>query len=665
MKSTLRKYMRAAKIAISFVIMLLVSGSDSPTPRKAKDAPKHSANHLAGQSSPYLLMHLHNPVDWYPWGPEAFAKAKKEGKLIFLSIGYSSCYWCHVMERESFNNEEVAKLLNKYFVCIKVDREERPDIDHIYMTSLEIMRKRGGWPLSLFLTAEAKPIAGGTYWPREDRTIEGEKYRGFKSILQIMADANSNSKENKFLHKQGDDVAARTVAALERLDLGIALVKLDRALIQEVVDDLKDGFDKVHGGFGQRANLFHGPKFPRPPTLSFLLHEGERTKSADLLGMVTLTLDKMAQGGIYDQIGGGFHRYSTERTWTVPHFEKMLYDNAQLAEVYARAYRLTKKPLYRQILLETLAYLDREMVSKEGAFYSSQDAETHHEEGRFYVWTDKEIEAALPNKADSDLLRKVYGAAGKPNFEEKYHILKLSKPIAEVAKEMKITEKELQARLAPLRQKLFDDRSKRDRPFLNTIALTAWSGLMIAGLAEAGLALDDPKVIAKAARAADFVLQQQRTKDGRLLRTYGAQPGQKPRAAVNAYLEDYAFLVHGLLNLHDAAKDKKWLDEARALTDTMIQYHGDKKAGGYYFTANDHEKLFARSKDQYDGAQPSGNSVAARNLVRLWIKTGEERYKTEAERTFKAFAGTLKTQTSGLCTMAEALNMFLEAKKKR
>ena len=651
--------LRCCALLLGFLILNDLSSGLADAP---KGKPK-STNRLAKETSPYLLMHAHNPTDWYPWGPEAFAKAKKEGKLIFLSIGYSSCYWCHVMERESFNDEEVAKILNKHFVCIKVDREERPDIDHIYMTSLEILRQRGGWPLSMFLTADAKPIFGGTYWPREDRMIEGEKIRGFKSILKIVADANNDPKETKLIHKQADDVAERTIAALERPSRALALVKLDRDLVQEVVDDLKEGFDKVHGGFGQRANLFRGPKFPRPPTLSFLLNEGQRTKSAELIDMVTLTLDKMAMGGIYDQIGGGFHRYSTERTWTVPHFEKMLYDNGQLAEVYARAYRLTKKPLYRQILIETLAYLDREMVSKEGAFYSSQDAETHHEEGRFYVWTDQEIDAALPNKADANLLRKVYGAAGKPNFEEKYHILKLPKPVAEVAKEMKLSENELQTRLAPLRQKLFNERRKRDKPFLNTIALTAWSGLMIGGLAEVGLALDDPKVIAKAADAADFVLKHQKTKDGRLLRTYGAQPGQKPRAAVNAYLEDYAFLVHGLLDLHDAAKDKKWLDEARALTDTMIQFHGDKKAGGYFFTANDHEKLFARSKDQYDGATPSGNSVAARNLVRLWIKTGEERYKVEAERTFKTFAGALKTQTSGLCTMAEALNLFLEAKE--
>jgi uncharacterized protein YyaL (SSP411 family) len=649
---------RSALVLLGLMGALAVAAAAS-----AADPPKKAkfTNRLARETSPYLLMHAHNPTDWYPWGAEAFARAKKENKLIFLSIGYSSCYWCHVMERESFNNEEVAKLINKHFICIKVDREERPDIDHIYMTAVTLLRQRGGWPLSVFLTPDAKPIFGGTYWPREDRTIDGEKYPGFKSILQIVADAYK--KETKKVLRQAEKLAEETTLALEKTTLGIAIVDLDRKLVQSVVDDLKEGFDKEYGGFGSKARMFRGPKFPIPPHLLFLLHEGERAKAQDLIDMVAFTLDKMAQGGIYDQIGGGFHRYSTERTWTVPHFEKMLYDNGQLVEVYARAYRLTKKPLYRRIVRETLDYVAREMTSPEGAFYSSQDAETHHEEGRFYVWTDKEIDTALPDKADAELARKVWSVDGKPNFEGKYLILTLPRPVADVARDLKMSEEKLVARLETVRQKLFDARSRRDRPLLNHIALTAWSGLMIAGLAEAGTAFQEPKYLATAARAADFVLAKQRTKEGRLLRTYGAPPGQAARAAVPGYLEDYAFLVHGLLNLHDATRDKKWLDEARRLTDTMIAFHGDKKDGGYYFTANDQEKLFARTKDQYDGAQPSGNSVAARNLVRLWQKTGEDRYQTEAGKSLRAFAGSLQAQTSGLCTMAQALNMFLEAEK--
>jgi uncharacterized protein YyaL (SSP411 family) len=606
-------------------------------------------------------MHAHNPTDWFPWGPEAFNKARKEGKLIFLSIGYSSCYWCHVMERESFNNEEVAKLLNNDFVCIKVDREERPDIDHIYMTAIQVFGRNGGWPASMFLTADAKPIFGGTYWPREDRKIEGETYPGFKTILATVADAHKNKTAK--LREQAEKLSAATAAALERSTLGIAIIDLKRDLVQDVIADLKEGFDKEYGGFGSKARFFRGPKFPQPPILLFLIEESERTKAADVLGMVTLTLDKMAHGGIYDQIGGGFHRYSTERTWTVPHFEKMLYDNGQLAEVYARAYRLTRKPLYRRILEETLAYINREMMSPEGAIYSSQDAETHHEEGRSYVWTDAEIDAALPDKVDAALVRKVYGADGRPSFEKKYHILALPKGFEELAKEMKTMEKELLERLAPLKQKLLEVRARRDQPFLNRIALTGWSGLMIAGYAEAGQVLSEPKYLATAARAADFALQNQRGKDGRLFRTYGGQPGKTPRAAGNGYLEDYAFLAHGLLNLYDATRDKKWLTEAQSLTDTMLAYYSDKKAGGYFFTANDHEKLFARAKDSYDGAIPSGNSVAARNLVRLWKITGAERYRAEADKTFRAFAGTLKENTSGHCALAQALDLFLSGKR--
>jgi uncharacterized protein YyaL (SSP411 family) len=642
----------------------LTAGPGLAGPPKVKDDKPRFTNRLAKETSPYLLMHAHNPVDWYPWGPEAFAKARKEGKLIFLSIGYSSCYWCHVMERESFANEEVAKLINQHFVCIKVDREERPDVDQIYMTALTLQQQgRGGWPLSMFLTDDGKPIVGGTYWPREDKEIMGETQRGFKTILKLMQKFWTD--DPKGIRKQADALAQATMKELENPTIGVALVDLDRTLSEGAVEPLTEGFDPVHGGFGSPARKFKGPKFPTPPRLEYLLQIGQRKKSDELLKMVTRTLDQMALGGIYDHLGGGFHRYSTERTWTVPHFEKMLYDNAQLAEVYARAYRLTKKPLYRRVLDETLAYVTREMMSKEGGFYSSQDAETHHEEGRFYVWTDKELDEALPDRNDAKLIRKVYSADGAPNFEEKYHILRLAKPLSEIAKDLKQTPEQLEARLAPLRQRLFEVRARRDHPFLNKIMLTAWSGQMIAGFTEAGRALGEKKYLDTAVRAAEFVLKNQRTADGRVLRTYGGQPGKPAKAQGNGYLEDYAFLVHGLLALHDATREKRWLDEARALTDTMLKYHGDKKAGGYYFTAHDHEKLFARNKDQFDGAQPSGNSVAIRNLVRLWAATGEERYRVEAEKGFKSFAGSLKAFPGSLTAILQALDIYLDTKEAR
>ncbi len=635
------------RLPTSFVVCLLCASALNPLPAQEK-----KANRLGRESSPYLLQHAHNPVDWYPWGDEAFAKAKKEGKLVFLSVGYSSCHWCHVMEKESFANDEVAKILNDNFVCIKVDREERPDVDHIYMTALQAMRRGGGWPLSMFLTADAKPIFGGTYWPREDRDSDGETTTGFKTLLGRVRDLHK--KDAKALEKQAEQIADLTRDALAGLARGAALVDFDRALVAEAVDALKEEFDPIHGGFGSRERRFRGPKFPTPPGLGLLQHEAARTKSAELDHMLTLTLDRMARGGIYDHLGGGFHRYSTERTWTVPHFEKMLYDNAQLAEVYARQYQRTKNPSYARAVRETLDFVLRELMSPDGAFYSALDADSEGEEGRFYVWTGKDLDAALSGEKDAGLFKKVYGADDKTNFEEKYHILLLPKPPEEAE----------EGRLAPLRRKLFEVRARRPRPFLDTKVLTAWNGQMIAGFAVAGECLGEPKYLQAAARAADFLLKTMRTKDGRLLRSYGARPGGAAAARLNGYLDDYAFLVHGLLALHDATKDKKWLDEARALTDTMIKYHLDDKDGGFFYTSSDHEKLFARAKDQYDGAQPSGNSVAARNLVRLGVKTGEKRYRDLAEKSFKAFAAALKANPGGMSALAEALSLHLDTRGK-
>jgi uncharacterized protein YyaL (SSP411 family) len=650
-----------SRLAAGMAAVLAATLAFADTPRPAEKGKGRPANRLAREISPYLLQHAHNPVDWFPWGDEAFAKAKKENKLVFLSIGYSSCHWCHVMERESFEDAGVAKILNDGFVCIKVDREERPDIDHVYMTALHALGQRGGWPLSMFLTADGKPIVGGTYWPREDREVDGETARGFKSILGIMLKYHREQPEQ--LRKQADRLGDATTEALAGAARGIAVVDLDRALVSGTVDAVRAEFDPEWGGFGSPARKFKGTKFPTPPYLVLLQHEAARTKSKELDAVVQATLDHMARGGIYDHLGGGFHRYSTERTWAVPHFEKMLYDNAQLLEVYARAYRETKKPHYRRVLEETVAFVSRELTSPEGAFYSALDADSEGEEGRFYVWTDKDLDAALSGAADADLFKRVYGADGPPNFEEKAHILLLPKPLADVAAARKTTEAELDGRLAPLRRKLFDVRARRPRPFLDTKVLTAWNGEMIAGLAAAGKALDDKAAVTAASRAADFVLKNLRTKDGRLLRTYGAAPGGKAEARLNGYLDDYAFLAHGLLTLHDVTGDQRWLDEAKALTDTMVRFHADEKVGAFYYTSNDHEKLFARAKDQYDGAQPSGNSVAAANLVRLWQKTGDVRYAKLAEKSFKALAGPLKAQPAALTGLAYTLALYLDAKK--
>jgi uncharacterized protein YyaL (SSP411 family) len=669
MLRTMWRWLRRG-LTLAMLLLLLVrmvpadphsTGIDAPAPAADKGKHKHT-NRLSRESSPYLLQHAHNPVAWYPWGEEAFAKAKKEGKLVFLSIGYSSCHWCHVMERESFENEEIAKILNEHFVCIKVDREERPDIDNVYMTALQVIPpgQNGGWPLSMFLTADGKPIVGGTYWPPEDKTVEGGKMRGFKSVLKVVQEAWMD--QRKEIDKLADQNAEKTRRALAGLAVGAAVVPLNRDLIQSAVDAIKNSFDPEYGGFGSPARSFRGPKFPTPPRLALLLHEARRQKSKELDDMLARTLDHMARGGIYDQFGGGFHRYSTERTWTVPHFEKMLYDNAQLCEVYAEAYRTTKKAQYRRVLEQTIAFLALEMTAPEGGFYSALDADAQGEEGRFYVWTNKEIDAALADadKSLAALFRRVYGLAGEPNFESRFHIPTLPHPLAEQAKDLKLTEAQLDTRLAPLRDQIYGARAKRPRPFLDTKVLTAWNGQMIAGLAVAGQALGDKKAIDRAVRAADFVLKTMRTDKGRLLRTYGAAPGQKAKARLNAYLDDYAFLVHGLLCLHETTQEKRWLEEAKRLTDLMVQLFGDDKQGAFFYTSSDHETLFARGKEQYDGAHPSSNSMAARNLVRLWHKTGEDRYAQLAEKTFQALAGPLKESPGNLTALADALALYLD-----
>jgi uncharacterized protein len=621
----------------------------------AEPAGGRPTNRLARESSPYLLQHAHNPVDWYPWGPEAFARAKKENKLVFLSIGYSSCHWCHVMERESFENPTVAKLMNDSFVCIKVDREERPDVDQIYMTALQSMGQNGGWPLSMFLTADGKPIFGGTYWPAEDRDVRGETVRGFKSVLAIVA--RLHRERPKELERDADRFAAHVAEVLSRSDKAPAELKRD--VVAAAVTGLRDEFDPTYGGFGNRGSEFRGPKFPMAPNLVFLLSQA-RAKAAGQPGeLVRQTLDRMAQGGLYDQLGGGFHRYTVERTWTVPHFEKMLYDNAQLVEVYSRAFRQQPNPLYRRVVDETLDFVGRELTAPEGGFYSALDADSEGHEGQYYVWSAKEIDALLTEPGEAALFKKAFGVEGKPNFEDDRYVLTRNKPLAEVAGELKLTEDQAAERLRMARAKLLAARSKRVRPGLDTKVLTAWNGQMIAAYAVAGEVFRDPRYVTAAAKAADFILRALRTPDGRLLRTYGSAPGEAAQGKLNGYLDDYAFLVHGLLALHDATTESRWLDEAQALTDRMVASYGDAERGGFFFTSSDHEKLFARAKESSDGAQPSGNGVAALNLVRVAQKTGDAKYRGLAERTLRAFGTALQERPETLPTMATALDLLL------
>jgi uncharacterized protein YyaL (SSP411 family) len=646
--------MRVSRVLHFAVLTLVLAMAHSPA-AEPKEKDKGKPNRLAKESSPYLLQHAHNPVDWYPWGQEAFEKAKKEKKLVFLSIGYSSCHWCHVMERESFSNADVAKILNEHFVCIKVDREERPDVDDVYMTALNVTGESGGWPLSMFLTPEGKPIFGGTYFPPHDRKSGDDVIPGFKSILKKVIDLHTKEKDG--LYKQADHIAELTVDALERSTRLVVLVTLTRDMVKEARESYS--FDPEHGGTGNKKEDYRGTKFPRAAVWSFLLDQSRKQGGESLVKPVQLTLRKMAEGGIYDQLGGGFHRYSTERTWTVPHFEKMLYDNAQLVELYSEAFRTDPNPLYKRVVAETLGFIQRDMTSPDGGFYSALDADSNHKEGEYYVWTTDEIKSVLGNEGDVAFFRAVYGVTN-PNFDEKFHILRLPKPTAEIAREMKISEADLLAKLEPLKAKLLAVRAKRERPFLDTKIITAWNGQMIAGYAKAGEVFKEKSFTDAAAKAADFLLTKLRTPDGRLMRLYAAAPGGSPTPRGAAYLDDYAYFIHGLLNLYDATNDKKWLDAARSLTDDAMKHYGDLGRGGFFFTAHDHEKLFARAKDAYDGAQPSGNGVMAHNLLRLWRKTDDVKYRDFGFRTIKAFALVLKNNPGALPGLARSLDELLD-----
>jgi uncharacterized protein len=629
-----------------FWIML---GLLTAIPALAADPPKPGAkaNRLAGEVSPYLLQHAYNPVDWHPWGPEAFALAKKENKLVFLSIGYSACHWCHVMERESFSNTAIAEIMNKNFICIKVDREERPDVDEIYMTALQALNESGGWPLSMFLTNSAKPIFGGTYWPPEDKMVDGEKVIGFKSVLTRVMELDT--KDRAGLEKQADYVAKLTTTALEKNIKTLPLTELKPDLVLGVSEAFE--IDPVHGGLGSKLRQFVGTKFPKSPAMLYLVRQLAKPNQQSLTKGVQLTLRKMADGGIYDQIGGGFHRYSTERTWTVPHFEKMLYDNAQLMEVYSVYRGITGNQEFDGTIRQTADFLAREMTSPEGGFYSALDADSEGHEGRFYVWTAKQLTEVLG--AENLATRSHFGFTEKPNFEGEYYIPCVKKPL----------DAKFAAEVEAAKAKLFAARAKRERPFLDKKILTAWNGQMIAGYAEAGRVLKEPKYIEAAAKAAEFLLKNMRTKEGRLLRIYAAKPNEKPSARGTAFLDDYAYLIHGLLNLYDATQAPQWLHASQQLADVMLKHYYDADKGGFYLTANDGEQLFARGQDHYDGAQPSANAMAMRCCVRLAIITKDAKFVLAAEKTLKRFAPILQEHPTSAPMTADALELWLASRE--
>ncbi|MCB9158952.1 MAG: thioredoxin domain-containing protein [Caldilineaceae bacterium] len=598
-------------------------------------------NRLIDETSPYLRQHAHNPVDWYPWGEDALAAARAADKPIFLSIGYSACHWCHVMERESFENEETAARMNELFINIKVDREERPDLDAIYMDAVQAMTGQGGWPMSVFLTPDGRPFYGGTYYPPEPRY-------GMPSFLQVLNSvANAYQRDREKVVGQAQrltEMLGRTGA----IDAGASDIGTD--VLDDAVAALKQHFDSEDGGFGTQ------PKFPQPMTLDFAMSQFARTGDEQTLYMAELTLFKMANGGIYDQLGGGFHRYSVDAYWLVPHFEKMLYDNAQLLRSYLNAWRITQRPLYRRVVEETVAYVLREMTAPDGGFYSTQDADSEGEEGKFFVWTPQEIEAVLGPQMAA-IFEDYYDVSTRGNFEGK-SILNVVKTVEEVAARFSVTAADVEQTLAIGRQALFDEREQRVKPGRDEKILTEWNGLMIHALAECGAVLGNRDAQAAAADAATFILTNMRQPDGRLYRSF-----KDGRARFNAYLEDYAALVRGLVALYETTFERRWLDEAVSLTELMFAQFHDPARGGFFQTGVDHEALVVRRKDFIDNAIPSGNSLAAESLLRLAELTGNEEWRSEATRILLAMKEAMAAQPTGFGRMLCALDMLLAPRR--
>lgn len=597
-------------------------------------------NHLINETSPYLLQHAHNPVDWFAWGAAAFEKSKAEDKPILLSIGYSACHWCHVMEHESFEDEETARLMNEHFVNIKVDMEERPDVDKIYMNFVQLTTGSGGWPLNVFLTPDKLPFFGGTYFPPVDRY----NMPSFRQILTGVADAWQTKRE-ELLNSANDILGEiRRVSLAEYGTGGLSLDQLDAAFVS-----FTRSFDRVNGGFGG------APKFPSSMALEFLLRYYQRTKDETALDMVKKTCEKMARGGIYDQLGGGFHRYSVDAVWLTPHFEKMLYDNAQLIRIYLHLFQVTRDEFYQRVATETLEYVRREMLDEKGGFYSTQDADSEGVEGKFFVWTPEEVFEIL-GEEDGRIFNFYYDISEEGNFEEK-NILNVHDSLAETAGALKISEEELKRILDAGRRKLFDEREKRVKPFRDEKILTAWNGLMLAAFAEGGAILENEDYLEIARKNADFILENLQ-KSGVLLRAY-----KDGKSKLNAYLEDYANLADGLIELFQVSGEVKYLKEAVRLADILIAEFWDEEGGGFFFTAVNHEELLTRSKDYYDNATPSGNSVAADCFLKLSKLLGEEKYERLAVTVLRLVAPQIRRFPQGFGRVLATLEFYLNPTK--
>jgi uncharacterized protein YyaL (SSP411 family) len=617
--------------------------------------PQHT-NRLIHEKSPYLLLHAHNPVDWFPWGEEAFEKARREQKPIFLSVGYATCHWCHVMERESFSDAGIAEIMNQHFVSIKVDREERPDVDRIYMAFVQATTGQGGWPMSVFLTPDLKPFLGGTYFPPQDRG----GHAGFRTILLRVAQAWDKNREQIIGSANQVTQALREFTVAEKGSDG----RLGEGVLDRTFARFESTYDPIEGGFGT------APKFPRPVVFNFLLRDYARTGRKPALEMTLHTLRAMARGGIHDHLGGGFHRYSTDRAWHVPHFEKMLYDQAQLAVSYVQAYQITHNPLYARTARDILDYVLRDMRSPEGGFFSAEDADSQieagrpeHGEGAFYVWKAAEIQEALdePAAAVFDFYYGVEPSGNVPlnsdpfgEFEGK-NILVVRRSVEETAGHFAKPAEEIETILAKGRGKLLAVRSRRPRPPLDDKILTAWNGLMISALSEAGQVLDEPRYLTAAQSAAEFLRAKlYDAKEGKLLRRY-----RDGEADIDGFLDDYAFLIQGLLDLYESSFDVQWLAWAAQLQETQDRLFWDEDSGAYFSTTGDDPSILIRMRDDYDGAEPSGNSVAAMNLLRLSQMTGRSIWRKHAERLFAAFGKRLESNPETLPQLAVALDFSM------
>ena len=594
-------------------------------------------NRLAHETSPYLLQHANNPVDWYPWCDDALARARAEDRPIFLSIGYSACHWCHVMEHESFENDAIAAQLNEHFVCIKVDREERPDLDQIYMQAVQLLTGHGGWPMSVFLTPDLRPFHGGTYWPPEPR----RGMQGFSQVLDAVLTAWRERRE------QVDSMGQKLTLRLQDISRSTEdESQPTRALLQAAEARLEQAFDFTHGGFGR------APKFPHPMDLQLLLRNWLRHPRDGVLEMVRLNLDKMARGGIYDHLGGGFARYSVDDRWLVPHFEKMLYDNALLAGAYLDGYVVTGEGHYATVVRETLDYVLRDMTDDRGGFYSTEDADSEGEEGKFYVWTPEEVERVLGPERGRRFCY-VFDVTDTGNFEGR-SILNLPKTIDQCASLRGWDVDELVAELAKSRAELLQARERRVHPGKDDKVLVSWNGLMIDSLARAAGVLRDSRYLTAAARAAEFILREVRGDDGRLLHCW--RHGQ---ARFSAYLDDYAYLINALTTLYEAQFEERWIDEAVRLADLVIEHFVDHESGGFFFTADDHETLIARTKDMHDSSVPSSNGMAATALWRLGKLCGRQEYLDQVDGTLRLAKSVMQQFPTASGQMLIALDMYL------